>query len=107
MAERLLCKERVRSSSLLVSTNPSDGMRDRTTEELGSTRGDTKIHVAREDGPAIEPLIRALPSAGRPPTSGSLGTIASHRSSEAHPVGPHLYNWIVFGRKEEIFDFAE
>ena len=75
MAERLLCKERVRSSSLLVSTNPSDGMRDRTTEELGSTRGDTKIHEARNDGPAIEPLIRALPPAGRPPTSGSLGTI--------------------------------
>jgi len=78
-----------------------------TIEELGITRGKRQTHRARSSGPTIEPLIRALPSAGRPPTSGSLGTIASHRSSEAHPVGPHLYNWIVFGRKEEIFDFAE
>ena len=87
MAERLLCKERVRSSSLLVSTNPSDGMRDRTTEELGSTRGDTKIHVAREDGPAIEPLIRALPPAGRPPTSGSLGDGSMSASFRRRPFG--------------------
>jgi hypothetical protein len=29
------------------------------------------------------------------------------RSSEVHLGGPHLYNWIVFGRNEEIFDFAE
>jgi len=78
-----------------------------TTEELGITRGNVRSIGPDSTGPTIEPLIRALPPAGRPPTSGSLGTIASHRSSEAHPVGPHLYNWIVFGRKEEIFDFAE
>jgi hypothetical protein len=52
-------------------------------------------------GPAIEPLIRVLPPAGRPPTSGSLGTIESHPIVEVHLGGPHLNNWIVFGRNEE------
>ena len=87
MAERLLCKERVRSSSLLVSTTPLRRVPP-TIEELGITRGKRQTHRARSSGPTIEPLIRALPSAGRPPTSGSLGTIASYRSSEAYSCGP-------------------
>jgi hypothetical protein len=76
-------------------------------EDLGTTRaGDTTQRVdGRRD--AIEPLIRVLLSS-RPPTSGSLGerSVSAPRS-ETHLGGSHLNNWIVFGRNEEIFDFAE
>jgi hypothetical protein len=45
--------------------------------------------------PAIEPLLRVLPPAGRPPTSGSLGDDFDVRiePSEVHLGGPHLNNW--------------
>ena len=58
--------------------------------------GPTRANLNRN-----EPLIRALPPAGRPPTSGSLGTIDPVSTVEVHLGGPHLYNWIVFGRNEE------
>ena len=51
---------------------------------------------------AIEPLLRVLPPAGRPPTSGSLGDDrCCIDPSEAHLGGPHLNNWNMFGRNEE------
>ena len=74
--------------------------RRRQTEDLGTTRATTQR--VRAGGPIIEPLIRVLPPAGRPPTSGSLGDDrCPHRASEVHTGGPHLNNWIVFGRNEE------
>ncbi len=99
MAERLLCKERVRSSSLLVSTTCSAGAQ---IEELGTTRG-----TRHQRGPRarvfIEPLIRALPLRGNSPTSGSLDDDRPRVDPSRGPtsVGPHLNNWIVFGRNEE------
>jgi hypothetical protein len=98
LAERLLCKERVRSSSLLVSTN-LEAVADNESKISGPPEA-----PQTQD---IDPLIHALPPAGRSPTSGSLGTTGPDRSSEVPLGGPHLYNWIVFGRNEEIFDFAE
>ena len=94
MAEHLLCKERVRSSSLLVSTTPGvlsggiESARGSTNTELNSSgptprrprvplrcratvRGlvlEPSSHVRTRH---IEPLIRALHR--RSPTSGSLG----------------------------------
>ena len=94
MAEHLLCKERVRSSSLLVSTTPGSAQaggidtcarqHQTRTEEPGSNPGTTLgSHALSIDGSQagpravvvcqdhIEPLIRVL--SRRPPTSGSLG----------------------------------
>ena len=60
MAERLLCKERVRSSSLLVSTNPCGGCP--TTEELGTTRDDSRptwpVRTGRHRAPDPCPAAR-------------------------------------------------
>jgi hypothetical protein len=100
LAERLLCKERVRSSSLLVSTTssaPSPQSKISGPPETAPTH----------NGPARRAADRAPDpcpaAAGRPPTSGSLGDgRCSHRRRRGLPVwGAHLNNWIVFGRNEE------
>ena len=116
MAEHLLCKERVRSSSLLVSTTPGEldgGNRScarqhhNRTEELGSNpettsgpqatptavRGLVLEPSSRARPKSIAPLIRALSQMGRPPTSGSLGPSPVRRRAGG-PPGPHLTNWI-------------
>ena len=100
MAERLLCKERVRSSSLLVSTTLSAG---RGHNRRARDRPETTIRPrsARMDGPAIEPLIRVLPcrQATDQRIAGDDRSRIDRRRS--HLGGPHLNNWIVFGRNEE------
>jgi hypothetical protein len=94
LAERLLCKERVRSSSLLVSTSLAGECRNRRSRD----------HPRHHTGPArravIEPLIRVL-LRSRPPTSGSLGDGRPRVDAVGGPSGPHLNNWIWFGRNEE------
>ena len=122
MAEHLLCKEGVRSSSLLVSTTlgKASGGRDpahgRTTQELkssGLTPDDPRVpgDVSRRfDGlvlepssrvraPGLGPLIRVLHR--RPPTSGSLETRPVSRHPSRPRQGSHLNNWIVFGSKSK------
>ena len=102
MAERLLCKERVRSSSLLVSTTCSASA---VTEDLGSTRDTIDRRQARPARASIAPLISAPPGRCRRVTdqriAGRRSTLASNPSRGPTPVGPHLNNWIVFGRNEE------
>jgi hypothetical protein len=95
LAERLLCKERVRSSSLLVSTSLAGECHQ--IEDLGTTRDTTPGPRWRA---AIEPLIRALLPAGhRPADRWATVDLVSTRSGGLS--GPHLNNWIVFGRNEE------
>ena len=117
LAEHLLCKERVRSSSLLVST--TRGRLETNTNSRHAGKHKTNIGAghptqARDarlsDGSSaieivsgstvIAPLIRE--SIGSP-TSGSLG---SRPTWSAEAARPHLNNWICFGRLK-IFNFAE
>jgi hypothetical protein len=102
LAERLLCKERVRSSSLLVSTTTVRA--SAATEDLGTTREKPTLRALAGPaarGPPIEPLIRVLPppAGHRPADRWATGDVRIDLS-EAR-FGPHLNNWIVFGRNEE------
>src|SRR4029079_5327685 len=92
----LLCKERVRSSSLLVST---------TRRPFNSRSRDTP-RPSRSPGPAVpvhfDPLIRVLPSSGGHRPADRWATLDHGRTSGGPTsVGPHLNNWIVFGRKKK------
>ena len=116
MAEHLLCKERVRSSSLLVSTtreSSAEGYRScarqhhNRTEELGSspeTTSGPKRHPTTVRGlvlepssrvmtRSVEPLIRALPSEGEVTDQRIAGATAGSPAWRG-PSGPHLTNWI-------------
>jgi hypothetical protein len=71
-----------------------------TIEHLGSTRGN-----ARSTRPAFGPAHRApapCPAARRQATDQRIaGDDRVTSIVEVHLGGPHLYNWIVFGRNEE------
>jgi hypothetical protein len=98
LAERLLCKERVRSSSLLVSTTrPSECRKQKISGPPEHNR-----HQPALRGPPIEPLIRVLPPpAGHRPAD-RWATVDVRIDLSGGPFfGPHLNNWIVFGRNEE------
>jgi hypothetical protein len=114
LAEHLLCKERVRSSSLLVSTThrsnsggsaPADGstndelkrLGSRPEATLGSTSGAIRTTVR---WPGLEPSFRVRPGAPDPcphrrghRPAARWGTATRGRGPA--PAGPHLTNWIV------------
>ena len=103
LVEHLICKERVRSSSLLVSTTfaPESG----AIEQFGSI----PEAIADSRGPTrIEPLIRDLPARGEVTDQRIAGRrIGVSRTARARSQErAHLNNWICFGRLK-IFDFAE
>ena len=107
MAEHLLCKERVRSSSLLVSTTsaPTAQTQSKRPGTTPGNRSDSTAHVplVSPAEASIDPLIRVL-HAWRPPTSGSLGRQPDlgRDVAEARASGPHLNNWIVFRQIEDL-----
>ena len=128
MAEHLLCKERVRSSSLLVSTNSSgmefdsggsDPARGSTHRELktpGGPRDDRtpKALCRRLRGrsssrlrvsPTVAPLIRDLrPELTDQRTAGTAGSATNRTPASS---GQHLDNWNELFGSKSIFDFAE
>ena len=97
MAEHLLCKERVRSSSLLVSTN-----RRQQTKISGPPEAQEDSRPACAGGQrAPDPCPSDVRQATDQRIAGRRSSLRERASGGPTPVGPHLNNWIVFGRNEE------
>jgi hypothetical protein len=99
LVERLLCKERVRSSSLLVSTTAANANRRSRDHPSYSD----KIHRPARAGHhrAPDPCPSVATAGHRPADRWTTSDPWVEPSGGLTPVGPHLNNWIVFGRNEE------
>lgn len=127
MAEHLLCKERVRSSSLLVSTTTERTTCTRTHPTKSNRPGSSPGTILGTSGRAVArrlggldlepsfrvsgpqptgPLIRALPSeATDQRTAGQPGDLPAGKAPSND--GSHLNNWICVSAVNRVFDFAE
>jgi hypothetical protein len=98
LAERLLCKERVRSSSLLVSTTRPRECCNRRSRDHPSRHRHQPVRTRAADR-APDPC--PAPPAGHRPAD-RWATVDVRIDLSGGPFfGPHLNNWIVFGRNEE------
>ena len=100
MAEHLLCKERVRSSSLLVSTTTAANLNRRSRDHPEAQDDFRPARAGHHRAPDPCPSDDST----RPPTSGSLDdvtTLGSSRREVPLRWGRTLTTGYVFGRNEE------
>jgi hypothetical protein len=106
LVEHLLCKERVRSSSLLVST--TSNVMPVPTDRISQVPPPLEERMDADHTPVIDPLIRALSIASGHRPADRWTTKALLADVGGSPLGAcrTLTTGMCFGRLK-IFDFAE